>query len=489
MNLFENLQLMKENKALKERSDLSPSEYNKLKIALNKNNPMRGNFIIHPGKTRQTDYKLIITIYGAFKSFEKKNISTWDKDKIPASDKSKEGLGIELYTLYLNLIDNDIKFVDKYYIDEYYIDRYVNSLIQSGALDNKNEIDKKSLLNTIKQAAENSKESVTQFLLSSKNFIYNLSGSAKSGKQTDYTLDLNENKVLNEDFDPSMPNWLKIAIKNLNGNDKYGHKDYSQNYSLDTLKWTVEPFPKEKGKVLDIENNEKGEIIALLIDESGDKHLGDYIVYCPKLNIGYTETIDINGRTRQIAKISLRSLAPYVKEYAHAIDSQQNRDDVRDKKINRANNQEGSINRTDVGDYWKNTYSTYDKSGYMIDPKKYKRLLAQKNASKYSQQLEDLYVVLNDVKEKLNNYIVVKMPDAKMDKYISTVNIKKCIDIYATACDRYRWATDSLKEIESGNKSYYREGFEKFKQYITECNLKVVELLNIIEKIETSETK
>lgn len=489
MNLFENLQIMKEStsKILKERNYLSPSEYNKLKIALNKNNPMKGNFIIHPGEVKQnSNYLVSIDVYGAFKNYELDKDAYWSSNT-SAANASEDGRGIKLYKIYVNLIDNSIRF-DSDYFDEYrassYISGYINSLLKKGELTYKDQIDKETLINSIKEAGEKSKESAEKVLMS-KNFIYNLSGKTKHGKDTDYNLDLNESKTLTEDFDPSMPNWLKVAIRNMNSNN--GHQDYRQDYALDTLKWTVEPFP-EKGKLSNISDNE---IIALLIDTSGDKHNGNYIVYSPSLRIGYDKSIMINGRERRISNMSLRALAPYVKEFAHAIDSKNVSKDVFDKRNNRANSKSGSIDRVTQDDFNNYGYSQLnyvDKSGYLKDPNKYKRLLAQNNASKYSQNLEDLYLVLNDCKDKLNNYISLSMPDAKDGKYNSQFSIiKRCIDIYSNACNEYGDAMDSLKDIESGHTSWRGEGFASFKEYTNKCNLKVAELLTIINKIEENQ--
>ena len=443
---------------------------------------MKGNFIIHPGKLQQnSNYLVSIDVYGAFKNYELDKDAYW-RGNTSAADASEDGRGIKLYKIYINLIDNSIKF-DSDYFDNYYasnyIENYITSLIKKGKLTDKNQIDKETLMNSIKEAGEKSKESAEKILMS-KNFIYNLSGKTKHGKDTDYNLDLNESKALTEDFDSSMPNWLKVAIRNMNSNTT-GRQDYRQDYALDTLKWTVEPFP-EKGKLSDISDNE---IIALLVDASGDNHNGEYIVYSPSLHIGYDESITINNRERRISNMSLRALAPYVKEFAHAIDSNENRKDIINKRNDRYNASKNMVNRFDVKDYWRHTNNELDKSGYEVDPNKYKRLLAKNNASKYSQNLEDLHVVLNDCKDKLNNYILSNMPDAKDGKYnLQFSIIKKCIDIYSNACNEYGYAIDSLKDIESGSTSWRGEGFASFKEYTTKCNLKVAELLNYIDKIE-----
>ena len=130
--LFENLQLMHESKfnrkIMKEdRDNLSVSEYNKLKMALNKHNSMKGNFILHPGEVRKPkdSYKLEIAIYGAFKnqehSYNSRYVYRRDND-VKNDEATRDGVGVQLYFVYINLIDESIKTSN---VDRYYVNRYV----------------------------------------------------------------------------------------------------------------------------------------------------------------------------------------------------------------------------------------------------------------------------------------------------------------------------------------------------------------------------
>ena len=478
MNLFENLQLMNEAKeTLVERTALSTSEYNKLKIALNKNNPMRGNFIFHPGEVREIDYKLRIDVYGAFKNFEhtKDARHAWRAAELKNDEATRDGVGAHLYIATINLIDETVKFTNmSYYLNDY-VNKYQQFLVKNGDV-NPEDIDVRSLVDSINNAIEVSKKDLED-ALHSKNFIYNLTGkrNVKSKDDSSYNLDL-ESTQLTEDFDPSMPNWLMRAIKMNNEHRNYGHKDLNYRMPLDTMKWEVEPFP-EKGKLA---NAADDEVIALLIDRSGDKHEGDYVVYFPSAWIGNNETIEINGRNRKIDSMSLRALAPYVKEYAHSIGSSDAKNDVGTKQKDRATAQDGSIERNP-----EHYYGDVDKSGYIVDPNKYKRLLAQNKHEEYSERLHDLYVVLYDLRTKFQEFMqqndVIPEPGSGYGRNSLFNKGTRAYKEYDYALDNYNSATKSLDKIKEGSSSRWGEAFEEFEQEIKKSEMHVVNVLTIIE--------
>lgn len=487
MNLFENLQKIKESKILKERDYLSPNEFNKLKKVLNQNNSMRGNFILHPRADSTHNYyaasKYIyeIKVFGAFKTYEqtRKPYGYRDNADVTYADTAKEGRGVELYSIYINLINQNIKFRDEYdYNIKNYVDRYVRNLVNNNEV-TENQIDINSLVEKIKEISKQSQIDIEKYINDSKSFIYNLTKNFKNGKETDYNLDLNESSKLTESFDPSMPNWLKVAIREMNTrNYRYG-KSIGQSYSLDTLKWTVEKFP-EKGKFDQISPNE---IFALLLDESGEDNAGKYIVYCPKLGIGDFATMNVNGRERQISKMSLKALAPYVKEFAHAIDSTQDRDNVYNKRTDRIDSRRNMITRSDeTPPYWEKGYR--DASGYLVDPNKYKKLLAQNNADKYAKQLEDLYIVLNDTKEKISSFVSNNIPDASAGIYNGSYSkIRTIIDTYRDACGEYQDAIKSLDNVKTGSSATWEgEAYEVFTKHVEICNKIVAKIIELIDE-------
>lgn len=467
------------------RKALSVSEYNKLKIALNKNNSMKGNFILHPGQIREiSDYKMSLSIYGAFRNKEHSQRSQYIYNRntnIKNDEATRDGVGIKLYEVFINLIDESIKFSD---INSYYVDGYIRSyqdyLLNNDVIKN-GEIDIESLSQSIINVAKNSKKDL-EAVLRSKNFIYNLTGKRKTQNPESDKYNLNlESKKLNEDFDPSMPSWLARAIKMQNTNTGK-HKDYNFQMALDTMKWTVEKFP-EKGKLADIGDNE---YIALLIDKSGDEHKGEYIVYFPAAYIGNNETIYINGRNRRIDSMSLRSLAPYVKEYAHSIDSTNSKKKLIQKRNDRYNAQSNSIDRQNNSDYYTSNSTYLDKSGYIVDPKKYQRLLAQNNSHKFQERLEDLYVVLSDLRTKLKDYSSQDdfIPDPSVSKYRRPKfnNFTKAMSYYDNAVGAYASACEELNNIMSGKKSNWnKEAFEYFENYVKESEKYVVSCLDSIK--------
>ena len=484
--LFENLQTMNEASKLEERKALSVSEYNKLKLALNKHNVMKANFILHPGDIEVNDYKLRIKVYGAFRSFEQTRDSyyAYSSHELTNDQATQRGVGVHLYNVYVNLIDETVKFDEarrSWELDNY-LNRYEQQLINSDSIA-KGEINVESIKNTIADVIANSKVDLEQ-TLSSKNFIYNLTGRAKTepSYSSKYNLDLDvENASLTEDFDPSMPNWLMRSIKMNNVQRNSDHKDVNYTMPLDTMKWEVEPFP-EKGKLGDIADSQ---YIALLIDKSGDEHRGQYIIYFPAAYIGNHETIYINGRNRRIDSMSLKALAPYIKEYAHTVDFVTDVTNVRQKQMDRATAQDGMVNRKpDANDWW--SRDKRDKSGYIVDPNKYKRLLAQNKQDKYSDRLNDLYLVLSDVRNTLKDYMSSDdtIPTAGKKDYGRDNKFNKgsrAYKEYSAALAEYGDALADLDNIASGKKDMWGESFESFERAVKNAEKYIVNCLTILE--------
>lgn len=498
--LFENLQLMHESKFNKkimkeDRDNLSVSEYNKLKMALNKHNSMKGNFILHPGEVRKPkdSYKLEIAIYGAFKnqehSYDSRYVYRRDNN-VKNDEATRDGVGVQLYFVYINLIDESIKTssVDRYYVNRY-VARYQKYLMDNEIIKD-GEMDVESLTDSIVSTAENSKKDLED-ALRSKNFIYNLIGKRKvqPSDSTKYNLNLENESLLKEDFDSSMPSWLARAIK-MNNTNSMGHKDYNYTMPLDTMKWKVEPFP-EKGKLDNIGDNE---YIALLIDASGDEHKGDYIVYFPAAFIGNNESIYINGRNRRIDSMSLRALAPYVKEYAHTVGNIDAVRNVRQKQTDRNNAKSGSIDRIDKDNRYAYGYDTkFDKSGYIVDPNKYVRLLAQLHQQDYANRLEDLYVVLTNIKNKIKDFMSADdfLPDAKDDTSAYSVDSKskaryfsQISKNYNDAIANYKHAIDELDNISKSKNAKWSNtpAYVDFNKYVKRSEEAIVSVLDIIDK-------
>lgn len=456
--LFENLQLMHEShKIIKEGRDLTPAEFNKLKIALNKHNTLRNIFVLSAVNDQRSyksnDYTLALAIYGKFKA-------------VSSYSSTKNGAGTLLYNAYINLIDESIEFSD--FHDNYYIKNYIRSAVTQNELA---EADPDTLYNNILDIIENSKKDLNE-VLKSKNFIYNLTGRKKYHKDDEYDLNLDESVKLTEDFDPSMPNWLMRAIKINNQYSHMIHKDFAYNYELDKLKWTIDDVP-EKGKLS--QYTDKDYLFAVLIDKSGDKHAGNYIVYSPGLYIGMGETIEINGRNRGIVTMSMKALAPYIKEIAY---TKLDNSELRQKQNDRFDSQKGTIDRYDVNN---NPYNKdIDKSGYIVDPNKYTKLLAKLHLNDFSDRLSDLYVVLTNVKSKIKDFIsadnfLPDAKDAKNDTHSLTPNYKapaqnfeSIYNDYKYAIKNYKDAIETLEDIEKEKEDYWNNtpAFEIFNKYV-----------------------
>lgn len=467
--LFENLQLMKEAKQkITEGRTLSPSEFNKLKIALNKHNVLK-NILVLSAVSDSRDYRsdhytTILDVYGKFK----------EVDSYRSAD---EGSGQELYSIKINLINDKIEFLDSY--NSSYIKDYVERATKTDAYEGS---DPEQLYNTFMQVIEDSKKDIEE-VLKSKNFVYNLTCRAKWHGSDDYTLDLDESADLTEDFDPSMPNWLMRAIR-IN-NQQYGREDANYNYALDTLKWNNDTIP-DKGKLDQYFAN--GYIVAVLIDRSGDKHTGNYVVYSPSLYIGDDETIEINGRNRRIDSMSMKALTPYIKEIAY---TQLDNSELRQKQNNRFDSQKGTVDRYDLGS--KPYNKDIDKSGYIIDPNKYTKLLAKMHLNDYSDRLSDLYVVLSNVKSKIKDFVNADnfLPDAKNidSKYLvdygaSARDFQSIYSDYTRAIENYKYAMGELDNIEKEKENYWGDtpAFETFNKYVNNSEAYCAKVITKIDK-------
>lgn len=472
--LFENLQMMHESKfnrkIMKEVRALSVNEFDKLKFALNKHNTLKNIFVLTAvnmlSHDDSTNYNLVLGIYGGFKAVR--------------SIKSIEnGFGTLLYKVYINLIDESLNFVDL--LDNYYTKNYISSSIKQNELQG---ADADTLYNNIVTIVENSKKDLEK-VLKSKNFIYNLTGRAKHGKSHDYNLDLDESVKLIEDFDPSMPNWLMRAIKINNQKSHMIHKDFAYNYELDKLKWTIDDIP-EKGKLSQYTDNDY--LYAVLIDKSGDKHTGNYVVYSPSLYIGDDETIEINGRNRRIDSMSMKALTPYIKEIAY---TQLDNSELRQKQNNRFDSQKGTVDRYDLGS--KPYNKDIDKSGYIIDPNKYTKLLAKMHLNDYSDRLSDLYVVLSNVKSKIKDFVNADnfLPDAKnidskylVDHGASARDFQSIYSDYTRALENYKYAMEELDNIEKEKENYWGDtpAFETFNKYVNNSEAYCAKVITKIDK-------
>ncbi len=456
-------------KLMKEGRDLSPSEFNKLKIALNKHNTLRNIFVLSAVNDQRSyksnDYTLALGIYGKFKA-------------VTSYSSIKNGAGTLLYNVYINLIDESIKFSD--FRDSYYIKKYIESAVEQNELTG---ADPDTLYNNILNIIENSKKDLEK-VLKSKNFIYNLTGRTQYHKDDEYNLDLDESVKLTEDFDSSMPNWLMRAIKINNQKSRMAHKDFAYNYELDKLKWTIDDVP-EKGKLS--QYSDKNYLYAVLIDKSGDKHAGNYIVYSPSLYIGDNETIEINGRNRRIDSMSMKALTPYIKEIAY---TQLDNSELRQKQNDRFDSQKGTVDRYDLGS--KPYNKDIDKSGYIIDPNKYTKLLAKLHLTDYSNRLSDLYVVLSNVKSKIKDFVNADnfLPDAKSidSKYLvdysaSARDFQSVYKDYTKAIEYYKYATEELDNIEKEKENFWGDtpAFETFNKYV---NNSEAYCANVITKLD-----
>lgn len=435
--LFENLQLMSNTSKVEESNVISPRMFNIFKSALNNDNPYKDEIEFGVNIPDINDNKY---------NFELRVTCAPVKD---SDDRFyvRYGNGVTVATYAINVIDEKFELINS---DE--ITRAADNVIKYYNI----EVSSDELIDTFKIALSNLEQVFNQ-----KNFYYRLSNLRNRIPVRDF-IEKNENieskteevDVLTEDFDPSMPTWLMKAIRQ--ERSRYNHNTATSNYPLDTMKWEITE-PPVTGKL----PAEINDVIACLIDVSGDKDLGQYKVYAPKLGIGYEETITVNNRDRKISLMSMKALTPYIKEYAVAKDVSSARDEVRNKKLDRDKSTTGSINRVDPeqqNDFFFRNMDI-DKSGYVVDPEKYKKLLASMKSNEYSDRLDDLYIVLTNLKQQMKDFVNADdfFADGKSDEREYTVgystkskHFPKMLEAYNSAVSNYKQATNLLDNIKNG---------------------------------------
>lgn len=458
-----------ENEYLNESRPLSPSEFKKINDALNKHNPMKKlvTFYVLKANNYQNgyanDYILNLELYVAIKPHE----SSYAKNLNIKSDRF--GLGRAIGEIYINLLDNDVEIRLSSVMDRS-IRNYIASFKADGG-ELYSDIDVDKLVDNIKTAAEQSKSDLMN-LMNSKNFIYGLTGKAKNHPAADYSNPIEEKLAnLKEDFDPSMPNWLMRAIRMHNAAQSIGHKDLGSRVSLDTAKWTVDTLPN-KGTFSKVTANK---IYALLINASGkDSTNKRYIVYSPALNLGRADTIYVNGRDRSIYSMSLKALEPYVVEYAYIPDADIEYAKVDDKRKDRAANKSIDDRNPDVN-YWSFGNRYVDKSGYIVDPDKYKTILASIKTDDYVQRLNDLYTVLSSLYEDLINSAKTLLPSPDTTRNQSLygndmpTKFKNAYNNYSIALAAYQEALKSVEHIKNRSVDNWRAtpAFERFDELVS----------------------
>lgn len=479
MNLFENLQLLKESKhkntvktinQVIESRRLNLAEFDVLKNALNKHNTLKDKMIlsaISSNYYHTNEYEFLLKIYIKFKGYTSYN-------------KPAFGDGECAYRIKINLLSENVEFLES--TSKYSLNNYIESAFNKYFYEDYSYDDFYHLIMNI---IETSKNDILTIIKTS-NFIYKLTGKVKISKDDEYTLDLNESTKLSEDFDSSMPNWLKKAIRVDNQHNSIGHKDNKYNYALDTLKWNQASLNKI-GK-LD-QYIKDGYIVAVLIDKSGDKKLKDYVVYCPALGIGSYESIHINNRNRRIDSMSMKALAPYITaiEIADA-----NNNDIIKKRSDRITAQSGSIDRYNSIIFNDKTGRFLDKSGYVVEPNKYKKLLAQIHKDDYANRLEKLYTNISDVKVKIKEFVSNDnfLPDAKDDAIYYGVNYKnadyfdKLNKCYIIAVNNYKNALTELDNISNGKDTSFNDlSFKVFDRYVNDAEMNVSKIYQILDDI------
>ena len=464
-NLFENLQTYKESinkKSLKLKKEaMSPDTYNQIVRALNKDNQYKDQFIftINASEMSKNTYRMAFYI----KIAAVDDISDFDRERAGI------GAGKELYVVRINIIDETIE------VDKAYGYRNEDEVIHKISL--KTNIDDDEIKKMTELAIEN-----LQKLFNQKNFYYRMTNKRQRYNKWDGKYKLTGESKLQEDFDPSMPNWLMKAVRLYWAQNGANNDSQSQRYPLDKAKWEITDSPKP-GRL-----DYKNDIIAVLIDKSGDRHEGEYMVYSPALNLGYdNNTIYINGRDRNIGSMSVKSLAPYIKQYAYVSNYDEIKDIVSQKRQQRADNRPSVQRKQDMKyvDY----HTTFDKSGYPLNPEKYKRLLAQNNAEKYVAEVDKLYDKLIKIQNKLKQLSSNDdfIGDPKNKNHGNFYKVSRAYKNYESAISNYNNALGQIEHIKNNTSEYdwlRTPAYKKFKEYLDEAYNYIDKCINEIGSLD-----
>lgn len=462
-----------ETKEIKTEAMFPIKSYNMIKEVLNKNNPIKNILRLTldaPGNVNENNYIIRLQV----------RVANYADELSAYHNGNRAGLGRYLYVITINMIDETVSFKDD--INEYEL----KAMCERAAKTSSYSADE--LYTTIVNVAETSKKDVEKLILS-KNFIYNLSGQkGGSSYSNDYTIHLKDDDVSDtqtEDFSESMPKWLKMAIKQYNtSRGTKGYRTGMNDLPLDTAEFEKGVFPKS-GKLPDDKIN------FLLIDGSGEEKRGDYFVYAPSLGIGVNDKILVNGRNRDISSMSIRALEPYVVDYVTL--PREILDVNKEKHKDRVDAQSGTVDRVSADDVWRygRNSNNIDKSGYIVDPEKYKRKLAALHADDYSNRLEDLYVVLTGVRAEFKKYLKSDdfLPQIKKGtdgKYVSMfgdnhAKFERLYKSYTSAVGYYREATDCLDKIEAQTDTWGKTAYEQFDKNIKSAESKIAEVLSALK--------
>lgn len=265
------------------------------------------------------------------------------------------------------------------------------------------------------------------------------------------------NKKLNEAFSDSMPDWLRghlltsIVNKNIPGytasasqNRQKAYDKYKKNYDLDALKGRQQYGKELSGDIYNSDAIFRGmnkyhidfsranfihgepptkstdprmkepNQAFMLIEYGGAKQ-----VYAPGLNDKDRTIFPIADKyapanTYKYARFS--DYKPYIKDfyYVNTADPANSNDNLIGQRANTDlymnDAQMQGLERITDKARAKNavwvTDGRIDKSGYLVNPKKYKDALRKAQKNNYAKKLEKSYNILQEVKETLTNYII-----------------------------------------------------------------------------------
>lgn len=287
-----------------------------------------------------------------------------------------------------------------------------------------------------------------------------------------------EHKVeLTEAYDASAPDWIKqwLSFKPRASNWKYnrtksdnknssasaylGHK-----FDLGHAEWHEEDVPTSP---TDPRLKDEDRISFFLIPGSSsvwDSESGKYITLEKDTILSYDAGDDYRKWYPELDELgfrknaSLKTLLPNFTKYAW-IEKGSNKQSANDIQNQRKELKKGAIALERIIDGWWNT----DKSGYIVDKNKYKKLLVSKNASKIVQKAcDEINEYITNAKTLIKDFVSNGIDNfdgwgsrTKINNSIQTAmwSLQHLLD-YAEKCDKW------LQKLDDGEKLHDTEIYE-----------------------------
>lgn len=257
-----------------------------------------------------------------------------------------------------------------------------------------------------------------------------------------------EHKIIKEAYDDSAPSWIKDLLKANLATDQYN----AHNYDLSHAQWHEEDVPTSPS---DPRLKDKNRISYFLMPnaiEKWDRKQHKYVKKDIVLSYNASHEDWAGGWNYDLTTLGFRSnasfktLLPYFTKYAW-IEKESNKQNAKEIRDKRAELKDGAIAlQRHMASYWQDE----DKSGYIVDKDKYKRLLVSKKASKMVQDAcNEVNDCITKAKSAINDFVNNLSSRSALYSFKSKEAFHYLSDLfyYANQCNAWLEQLDNGKEL------------------------------------------